>query len=336
LLVTACGIAVTDIIAADLPRIAEPGEIVFGPRGNEIHIGGHTCNVTVDLVQMGIKGEDVSAIIPIGRDHLGSFLEEALRSRGIVTHPLRVNARTSSNLILVVKGEDRRFHADVGANLHMDPEMVMGIVRVERPTIFYIGATGWLGRFDEKLSQVCREVKGMKSLILASVIAPYGKDWSYIYPSLRYIDIFHGNVYEASHITGVDDPFKAAGIIAKQGSKVILISAGEKGLYAMVKGRIIIAPSFKVDTVDPTGAGDAFCAGVMYKLLNEPYRSTIESDVGLESLSLEDWKDVLMYALACGAACCTATGTTTAVRPEIIQGILESQAEEFMSNVEVK
>ena len=117
---------------------------------------------------------------------------------------------------------------------------------------------------------------------------------------------------------------------------MILISAGEKGLYAMVKGRVIMAPSFKVDTVDPTGAGDALCAGVMYKLLNEPYRSRIGSDAGLESLNLEDWKDVLMYALACGAACCTATGTTTAVRPEIIQEILEDQAEEFMSKVEVK
>lgn len=48
MLVTTCGIAVADIIAADLPSIASPGEAVFGRRGTELHVGGHPLNVSID------------------------------------------------------------------------------------------------------------------------------------------------------------------------------------------------------------------------------------------------------------------------------------------------
>ena len=200
MLVTACGIAVLDIIAADLPHVANPGEVVFGPEGIKFHIGGHTCNVTVDLVQMGVKGKYISAIISIGADLPGAFIEGILKSKGIVVHPLKANLQTSSNLILIVKGEDRRFHVDVGANIYLDPDKAVSIVRREKPSIFYIGAPGWLGKFDDDLPRVCREVKEVGSLTLASVIAPYRKDWSYITPALEYIDILHGNAFELSLI----------------------------------------------------------------------------------------------------------------------------------------
>jgi len=41
-----------DIVAADLPRISGPGELVYAPRGIELLVGGHAANVAIDLTKM--------------------------------------------------------------------------------------------------------------------------------------------------------------------------------------------------------------------------------------------------------------------------------------------
>jgi hypothetical protein len=61
-----------DIVAADLPYISEPGELVYALGGIGLHVGGHAAR--------------------------------AERPTGF---------HTAKNLTLVVRGEDRRFHAEL-------------------------------------------------------------------------------------------------------------------------------------------------------------------------------------------------------------------------------
>jgi len=90
-----------------------------------------------------------------------------------------------------------------------------------------------------------------------------------------------------------------------------------------------------LDVVDPTGAGDAFCAGIMFKLAREPFRSILGRKNQLSNLALNHWKEILTYASACGAACCTALGTTTAVKPPIIHEMMREQSERFTSKIAI-
>ncbi len=335
MLVTACGIATADIIAVDLSEVARPGQVVFGPKGNEIHVGGHVCNLTIDLVQMGLKGREVSAIISVGEDPLGDFLVDSLKKVGVVTHALRSKRPTSSDLILVVRGEDRRFHVDVGANQDLAPAEVLRVLRREKPSVFFVGAAGILGGVDARLPRLCREAKSLHSITFTSVAAPYGKGWEFITPSLQLLDILHCNNVEASGMTGLSDPVKAVRSLGDHGVKVAIVTMGEKGLYAQLEGRTLKFPAFAVRVVDPTGAGDAFCAGVAFRLTTEPFKSKLGRSSDLENLSVEDWKEIFAYASACGAACCTAPGTTTAVKPPVVRRILREQSESFARSVTV-
>jgi sugar/nucleoside kinase (ribokinase family) len=48
-----------------------------------------------------------------------------------------------------------------------------------------------------------------------------------------------------------------------------VLKLGNKGAIFITDGDVLKTPSAKVKCVDPTGAGDAFNAGVIYGLTNE-------------------------------------------------------------------
>jgi sugar/nucleoside kinase (ribokinase family) len=53
----------------------------------------------------------------IGDDVLGDYIESKLTRRGLHVYPERIlEAHISKNLVLIVKGEDRRFYAELSAN----------------------------------------------------------------------------------------------------------------------------------------------------------------------------------------------------------------------------
>ena len=331
-LITTCGIAVADLIASDLPRIADVGEVVFTPRPIKLSMGGHACNIPIDLLQMGLQGSEISTIISVGKDVFGDFIKRTLLGAGINSYVYKAGVRTSKDLILVVKGEDRRFHVDVGANLFLDPAYVLNILKKDKPRVFYVGATGMLGKFDDELLHVCQEAKGLGAIVFVDIISPYGKNWNYIIPSFKWIDIFHCNAIEASHLTGRKDPREAARAISDKGVKACLVTMSKHGLIAKIGKTEVRMPSLKVQVVDPTGAGDAFSAGILFQIVQEQHYAVIGKNADVLRIDIRDWLRILMYGSACGAACCK-IGTTTSVKPEYISPLIKKEGEQILKQV---
>ncbi|RLI11984.1 hypothetical protein DRO35_04075, partial [Candidatus Bathyarchaeota archaeon] len=162
MLVTCTGILLVDLIAADLPKISSPGEITYVPKGIEVHIGGHCANVSIDLRKLGVREGDVSSTGAVGEDIFGNLLERLLKESEVKTHLQRVSeAGTSKDLILVVSGEDRRFHVDIGANLYLNPGYIIDVLEEEKPKIFYAGGVGITKRLDEHLLRVLQKARDM-------------------------------------------------------------------------------------------------------------------------------------------------------------------------------
>ncbi|MEM2849246.1 MAG: carbohydrate kinase family protein [Candidatus Bathyarchaeia archaeon] len=270
LLVLTTGILVVDIIAAELPHIAEEGELLYVPSGIAVTLGGHAGNVSIDLVQLGLKFGGVHLASVVGRDVFGDFVERFLTERGVKVRLKRIDTLTSKNLILVVKGEDRRFHVDAGSNLFLDRKFVEEIVEELKPRVFYIGGAGMLGGFDYELPEVLDRARSIGALTFLDIVAPYGKDWSFFREAIAHCDIFHCNLLEASKITSEENALNALKSLKRLGCKFPIITMGDKGLMAIFKNMLIEMPAFKVNVVDPTGAGDAFCAGLIFKLVEEP------------------------------------------------------------------
>ncbi|MEN6560358.1 MAG: carbohydrate kinase family protein [Acidobacteriota bacterium] len=319
-MVLVSGIALVDMIGSGLDRLARPGELVFC--SVRPSIGGHACNVSADLVRLGLPPSRLRAVFPAGRDVFGEYLAGELRGRGLGVEPvLTRRAPTSLDLILVARGEDRRYHADPGANGEMTAGPVLELLERHRPLVYYAGGVGLLGRFDAALPRVLRRARSMGALTFVDVVSPYRKTWAFLRPALPWTDVFHCNADEARAFVGGSDPVRAAARIRRLGAKNVLVTLGGEGSIAAVSGALLRLPAFKVRIVDPTGAGDAFSAGVILKL----HRRLEGPGARGRDLPAAEWKDILLYASACGAVCATGVGTTTAVDAGKVEALIARQ-----------
>jgi len=329
--ILASGFVVLDIIAADIDRLPNPGETVFAPLGIKFWIGGHPVNLSVDLIQLGCRRGDVGIAVAIGEDLGGEFIRRKLEESGVITFlQVAKNEDTSKTIVLVLKGRDRSFIGFPGANLHLDPDHVINSIKRFSPDVFYV-ACGILGRFDSALGEILSSCHQWGMLTFMDVTRPYGKGWDFIYDALKHVDILHVNTNELRSITGHDNIEEGLRKLHDLGVRLPIVTDGEAGVIALHAGKYIQQPGFKVNVIDPTGAGDAFCAGFLKKI----YDKDIRRDE-LSSLKYDELIEMLLFAQAAGAACVESIGTTTGVSLKRVEEFLKSQGERVLSLTKIK
>ncbi|MHB9033448.1 MAG: sugar kinase [Anaerolineae bacterium] len=81
-------------------------------------------------------------------------------------------------------------------------------------------------------------------------------------PAIARADIILPSIQEAAMLTGLADDDAGCRLWADTG-KVVVQKRGEQGCRLVLKGEESTdIPGFRVTEVDPTGAGDSFCAGI--------------------------------------------------------------------------
>jgi len=316
MLVATAGVIVQDTILADLPDEPHSGKTQYTDSHVEDHIGGHAANVAIDLVKLGLPGHDVGVIAAVGDDLAGEFIARTVKEYGICDLFKRVQTPTCRNLILVPKGRDRSFNISPGANLDLTAEYVLGILGHKKPKVFSVRG-GYTG-IDFDIPAI---LEGLLDIfVLLDFIRPYKKDPSYILPAIKYANVFHCNAGEAMDITGQSTLDAAIDTFFSKGAQCLLITNGERGAQLIMPSFRIKQPAFNVDTIDPTGCGDAFCAGIIKKVIEW---SAFKS---FGSLPIARLKEMLRYAQAVGAACATGIGTTAGVSQEKVRDVMEERS----------
>lgn len=119
------------------------------------------------------------------------------------------------------------------------------------------------------------------------------------------------NIYEAEVLSGLtikdlEDVKAAAHILTNQGIQRLFITMGENGVYYKDETDEGILPSFSLNVVNTTGAGDAFFAAIIWSYLND-YPMEQSAKIGLaasyiclqsqdtvsKEMSIERIKDVI-------------------------------------------
>lgn len=307
------GSFVADIMVPDLPHIGPPGSLTYAPNGIQVTPGGHSGNVSIDLTQLGVKA--VHAVGSIGDDMMGRFMVEQLETSGVhVKAQVHKDSTTAKNVALLVKGEDKRFIAELTANSLLTPQYLLDAINAVKPTVFFQGTLGGLPFIEDRLAEILSVVRNLGGLNFIDVIPP-SNGWEYLEPALPHTYLFHCNIDEGTQITGSENPVQIVNQLVDRGVVLAIVSGGDHGLTAATKNLELSIPAFKVNQVDPTGAGDALCAGIISKLVVNP--GLIESE--------ETLKTALVYGQASGAACVTGVGATTHVTNEKVDQILQTK-----------
>lgn len=284
--ILAVGMTVADLVLYPVDQTPEPGELQAVP-SQRWATGGPGCTFARDCAMLGWRTGLASTV---GLDWVGTWIIEELAPHLDVSRIVRVSEGTTLSVVLVDKTGERRFLFVPGATaaaLVADLPTAPSDVK-----LLHVGGVPRLGAWDGKpLRALLKQAHEHGTLTsLDTVGATSG--WGQAREILPEVDWAFPSYDEAVRLTGLNDAESQLAWLLDHGPKVAAIKLGNQGaLVGSVDGNVLRATPPAVSTRDTTGAGEAFCAGLVTALL--------------ERLSLED---AARFATACGTLATQSVG----------------------------
>ena len=284
------GICVAGNLVVDITypieRWPRQSELTTITEGITRSVGGAVCNVVTDLARMD-KSLPLSALGVIGQDAEGDFILEQLgKYRNVDLSLLGRKGATSFTAVMSDnRTKARTFFQYRGANALFDESFIdWEKIDAEFLHVGYILLLDALDQEDAeygtKMARLLAEARrrGLKTSI--DVVTETGDRFqTLVPPALRYTDYCVINELEAQQITGVplrDESEKLYPENMKEAleqmkelgvSTWAVIHCPEGGYGLDEENRYVSLPSLRLPEgyiKGTVGAGDAFCAGVLY------------------------------------------------------------------------
>jgi ribokinase len=251
------GDIVTDILAVHSGPLATgsdtPARIRFAG-------GGAAANTAAWLAALGVP---VTLVGVVGADAAGAARVDELRAAGVRCMVRRADARTGSIVVLSADGE-RTMLVDRGANAALRA----ADVRAALPGARHLHLSGYT-LFDPATREAglaalaSAAAQAATTSVDAASAAPLRHAADFL-QWVRPTALLFANVDEAAALLGT--PVGPAGPLATRLAGVVaraMVKRGADGAVWADAAGLVEAPAVPAEVVDPTGAGDAFAAGVL-------------------------------------------------------------------------
>lgn len=242
-----------------MPDLPGPGETVLSTLRLDAP-GGKGANQAAALAILGIDVEFISAV---GDDESGRTLLDGLKIAGVgVSGVAKIgNETTGSAVILVSDSGENSIVVHAGANSALTSEHVRIAVSGMNPRIV-------ISQLEIPLRAVLEASKVEGSTFILNP-APMPKSSTELELILKSVDILVPNRTELASLAGKPLPKSIKEVVACAQSLdfggQLIVTLGAEGALVFAEGvrgthRVVSAP--KVNAVDTSGAGDAFCAAL--------------------------------------------------------------------------
>jgi sugar/nucleoside kinase (ribokinase family) len=300
------GAAAMDIVlqCESLPR--EDGFAFI--RREQLMPGGSCANVLVTLVRLGTNA---SLVAVLGDDHYGIMFKDELAQTGVGTENIKIRKNgTSLHTFVTVDSRGARsiFVNPGDCLLSLSPEEVE-VSMLEGVGVFYTDM--FPGHAALKLARFAleRDIPVVFALECPpSFMEQCGIGKEEIEQMLSLCTLFCTGREALQELAGQSDPERAARHIYRlfRPPLGLVVTSGEKGALWLTDEQTIHMPIFPVETVDTTGAGDAFAGGLIHAYF---FRG-------------QGREDSLQFASACAAIKCSQFGPRMQAK--------EAQVREFL------
>ena len=295
-------------LAVQTPRLPAVGETLLADNF-KIGPGGKGANAAVAVKRAGAAAVLVGCI---GDDDFGRMEMAALREEGVDVDAVTIHpeASTGVGIAMIDADGENTILGVLGANDYLNPDDVAQALALHQDTLNAI-----LVNFEVPEPAVAAAVQlgvdyGIPVIVDAGPARPYTPE------TWRNCTILTPNEQETETLVGysVSDDVtaeRAARELLGMGPSAVVLHRGAQGALLVTPDDTIHVPSFSVDVVDTTGAGDAFSGALSVAVA--------------EGLPLVD---AIRRANAAGALAVTRLGTLPVMptRQEV-EAFLERQSE---------
>jgi len=240
-------------LIVNVPHLPRPGETVVGESLLRAP-GGKGANQAVAAARLGAS---VTMIGRVGHDSFGRDLTRGLREEGVSTRWVRGSDRpTGAALIEVDDGGENTIAVAPGANADLLPEDVPRKA-IESASVAVAQLEVPLPSIEEAFRLA--RLSGVRTILNA---AP-----ARMVPGslLDLADVVICNEVELAMLLGrpvlEGEETVAARALRSAPDQIVVVTLGERGALAIAGAEAVEQPSYRVQVVDSTGAGDAFVAG---------------------------------------------------------------------------
>lgn len=275
--------------------------------------GGAPANVMVAMQRLGAK---TGFIGKVGEDSFGTFLKNTLAKEGLETSGVIMDPETLTTLAFVTLDDrgDRSFsfYRNGSADVMLKDKDI-NVKLIEDANILHYGSVS----FTDSPSREANMYAVQKAKSLGKIVSydpnyrpMLWKNEKVAIASMEW-GLSHADIVKVSHeemelLTGESEIEAGSKKIVEFGPKIVLVSAGENGSYFTTKQFAGHAPTYKVNTIDTNGAGDAFFGALLYQLKEKNKKE-------LADISKEQWEQYLLFANAAGSIATTKSGAIPAL-----------------------
>jgi len=226
--------------------------------------GGSAANTAVGLARLGLK---TGFIGKVSDDREGKLLIRDFEKEGVDTKGIVILRGDRSGVVagFVDRKGERALYVDPGVNDFLQFEEID--LKYTQNTEF-LHLTSFVGE---------KPFRAQKNLIktLSNVRISFDPGELYtrkgpasLLPIIKSSSILFLNRNEMKMLTG-EEYEKGSKILLKKGAGIVAVKLGNKGCHVTDGKESHMVEPYKVKVVDTTGAGDAFCAGFLYGLMEK-------------------------------------------------------------------
>ncbi|MGI8335272.1 carbohydrate kinase family protein [Actinomadura scrupuli] len=260
------GVHIVDVLTRPVEAIP-PGQDTVLVDQIRLTAAGSAAGTAVDLAKLG---NDVVSVGAIGDDELGDFLVAVMTRHGVdVGRLARRGTDQTSASILPIRPDGGRpsFHVP-GANLTVSPADVDPALLAAADVVHLGGPDVTFALNDPAFFEVLTAARAGGTVVTMDLLSNLTDLVRATAAFLPHVDFFLPNQEQALAMTGEADPETAARRLLGQGPRGVIITLGDEGSLIATAEGLTRLPALKVDVVDTTGCGDAYCAGFITGLVH--------------------------------------------------------------------
>lgn len=275
--------------------IAPKGSDLFSGDSLSIREGGAPANVAVGLARLGVP---VQIRTVLGDDPFGDRLHARLKAEGVDVSRVRVADHTPTTIALAWADE----HGDGHFRLHRHADRLLSPEEMDfddvEAVVFGSVAMCASPSVDAVLTAI-RNASEQRIPLVFDVnvrhgLIPMDELRMRVMAGLTASTVVKLSVDDARHLWGADSLEAAADALDRIDPPVAVITDGARGALLRVGEQRVRQDVFPVDAIEPTGAGDAFTAAFVYRMIERNWQGADADD--------------LRFAMASGALATTKPG----------------------------